>query len=213
MFLENTVNAKEQFGWIEVICGSMFSGKTEELIRRLRRAKFAKQKVEIFKPAIDVRYDEDKVVSHDSNEIRSTPVPSASNIPLLADGCDVVGIDEAQFFDDEIVSVCNALANKGVRVIVAGLDMDFKGNPFGPMPNLMATAEYVTKVHAVCTRTGNLAQYSFRKASDEKLVLLGEVNEYEPLSRAAFYKAMNEEKINSMDVVDPSTLDPDNNKI
>lgn len=212
MFLENTVNPKEQFGWIEVICGSMFSGKTEELIRRLRRAKFAKQKVEIFKPAIDVRYDEDKVVSHDANEIRSTAVPSASNIPLLADGCDVVGIDEAQFFDDEIVSVCNALANKGVRVIVAGLDMDFKGNPFGPMPNLMATAEYVTKVHAVCTRTGNLAQYSFRKANDEKLVLLGEVNEYEPLSRAAFYKAMTKEKIKSLDIVDQPKPDSESNK-
>lgn len=212
MFLENTVNPKEQFGWIEVICGSMFSGKTEELIRRLRRAKFAKQKVEIFKPAIDIRYDENKVVSHDSNEIRSTPVPSASNIPLLADGCDVIGIDEAQFFDDEIVSVCNDLANNGVRVIVAGLDMDFKGNPFGPMPNLMATAEYVTKVHAVCTRTGNLAQYSFRKANDEKLVLLGEVDEYEPLSRAAFYKAMTMEKIKKMQVIDPSSLDSEKNK-
>jgi len=207
MFLENTVNAKEQFGWIEVICGSMFSGKTEELIRRLKRAQFAKQKVEIFKPAIDVRYDEDRVVSHDANEIRSTPVPSASNIPLLADGCDVVGIDEAQFFDDEIVSVCNALANKGVRVIVAGLDMDFKGNPFGPMPNLMATAEYVTKVHAVCTRTGNLAQYSFRKSNDDKLVLLGEVKEYEPLSRSAFYKAMTKEKIKNMKVVEPISID------
>ena len=212
MFLENTVNPKEQFGWIEVICGSMFSGKTEELIRRLRRAKFAKQKVEIFKPAIDIRYDENKVVSHDSNEIRSTPVPSASNIPLLADGCDVIGIDEAQFFDDEIVSVCNDLANNGVRVIVAGLDMDFKGNPFGPMPNLMATAEYVTKVHAVCTRTGNLAQYSFRKANDEKLVLLGEVDEYEPLSRAAFYKAMTKEKLKKMHVIDPSSLDSEKNK-
>ena len=181
MFLENTVNHKEQFGWIEVICGSMFSGKTEELIRRLRRAQFAKQKVEIFKPAIDVRYDEDKVVSHDANEIRSTPVPAAANIPILADGCDVVGIDEAQFFDDEIVRVCNDLANKGVRVIVAGLDMDFKGNPFGPIPNLMATAEYVTKVHAVCTRTGNLAQYSYRKAKSNDLVLLGEIEEYERL--------------------------------
>ena len=189
MFLENTVNPKEQFGWIEVICGSMFSGKTEELIRRLRRAHFAKQKVEIFKPAIDKRYDNEMVVSHDANEIRSTPVPSASNIPLLADGCDVVGIDEAQFFDEEIVNVCNDLANKGVRVIVAGLDMDFKGNPFGPMPNLMATAEYVTKVHAVCTHTGNLAQYSHRKSKDDNLVLLGEVNEYEPLSRAAYYMA------------------------
>ena len=194
MFLENTVNPKEQFGWIEVICGSMFSGKTEELIRRLRRAHFAKQKVEIFKPAIDVRYDNEMVVSHDANEIRSTPVPSASNIPLLADGCDVVGIDEAQFFDEEIVTVCNDLANKGVRVIVAGLDMDFKGNPFGPMPNLMATAEYVTKVHAVCTRTGNLAQYSHRKSKNDNLVLLGQINEYEPLSRAAYHKATAEKK-------------------
>ena len=206
MFIENTVNPKEQFGWIEVICGSMFSGKTEELIRRLKRAQFAKQKVEIFKPAIDVRYDDERVISHDANEIRSTPVPAASNIPLLADGCDVVGIDEAQFFDDEIVSVCNVLANKGIRVIVAGLDMDFKGNPFGPMPNLMATAEYVTKVHAVCTRTGNLAQYSFRKLNDDKLVLLGEVNEYEPLSRSAFYKAMTEEKIKGIKVVDPENI-------
>ena len=202
MFLENTVNHKEQFGWIEVICGSMFSGKTEELIRRLKRAQFARQKVEIFKPAVDVRYDEDMVVSHDSNEIRSTPVPAAANIPILADDCDVVGIDEAQFFDDEIVRVCNDLANKGIRVIVAGLDMDFKGNPFGPMPNLMATAEYVTKVHAICTRTGNLAQYSYRKAASDALVLLGEVDEYEPLSRAAFYKAMLRDKIRQMKVND-----------
>ncbi len=202
MFLENTVNHKEQFGWIEVICGSMFSGKTEELIRRLKRAQFARQKVEIFKPTIDVRYDEDKVVSHDANEIRSTPVPAAANIPILADGCDVVGIDEAQFFDDEIVRVCNDLANKGVRVIIAGLDMDFKGNPFGPMPSLMATAEYVTKVHAVCTRTGNLAQYSYRKAKSDDLVLLGEVDEYEPLSRAAFYKAMLRDKVRNMKVND-----------
>ncbi len=194
MFLENTVNHKEQFGWIEVICGSMFSGKTEELIRRLKRAQFAKQKIEIFKPAIDVRYDEAHVVSHDANEIRSTPVPAAANIPILADGCDVVGIDEAQFFDEGIVRVCNDLANKGIRVIVAGLDMDFKGKPFGPMPNLMATAEYVTKVHAVCTRTGNLAQYSHRKSKDDSLVMLGEVNEYEPLSRAAYYKAMHGDK-------------------
>jgi len=201
-FLENTVNHKEQFGWIEVICGSMFSGKTEELIRRLKRAQFAKQKVEIFKPAMDVRYDEDMVVSHDANEIRSTPVPAAANIPILADGCDVVGIDEAQFFDDEIVRVCNDLANKGVRVIVAGLDMDFKGNPFGPMPNLMATAEYVTKVHAVCTRTGNLAQYSYRKNQNDNIVLLGEVNEYEPLSRAAYYKAMLVDKLKTMNVND-----------
>jgi thymidine kinase len=202
MFLENTVNHKEQFGWIEVICGSMFSGKTEELIRRLKRAKFARQKVEIFKPAVDVRYDDEMVVSHDDNEIRSTPVPAAANIPILADGCDVVGIDEAQFFDDEIVRVCNDLANKGIRVIVAGLDMDFKGNPFGPMPNLMATAEYVTKVHAVCTKTGNLAQYSYRKAKSDDLVLLGETDEYEPLSRAAYYKCMLREKVRQIKVKD-----------
>ncbi|GAL65250.1 thymidine kinase [Jejuia pallidilutea] len=180
----------------------MFSGKTEELIRRLKRAQFAKQKVEIFKPTVDVRYDEDMVVSHDENQIRSTPVPAAANIPILADGCDVVGIDEAQFFDDEIVRVCNDLANKGVRVIVAGLDMDFKGNPFGPMPNLMATAEYVTKVHAVCTRTGNLAQYSYRKSKNDDIVMLGEVDEYEPLSRAAYYKATMSEKIKTMKVED-----------
>jgi len=201
MFLENTVNHNEQFGWIEVICGSMFSGKTEELIRRLKRAQFAKQKVEIFKPAIDIRYDEEKVVSHDSNEIRSTPVPASSNIRILADDVDVVGIDEAQFFDDEIVAVCNDLANRGIRVIVAGLDMDFKGNPFGPMPALMATAEYVTKVHAVCTRTGNLAHYSHRTASSDELVLLGETQEYEPLSRAAYYKAIQEEKKQKSDQV------------
>jgi thymidine kinase len=200
MFLENTVNHEEQFGWIEVICGSMFSGKTEELIRRLKRAQFAQQKVEIFKPSIDVRYDEEMVVSHVSNEIPSTPVPAAANIPLLANDCQVVGIDEAQFFDDEIVAVCNALANRGIRVIVAGLDMDFKGNPFGPMPALMATAEYVTKVHAVCTRTGNLAQYSYRKTADEKVVMLGEQQEYEPLSRAAYYKAMLSDKLKDMDV-------------
>lgn len=195
MFLENTVNHTEQFGWIEVICGSMFSGKTEELIRRLKRAQFAKQRVEIFKPAIDVRYDEEEVVSHNDNRIRSTPVPASSNIRLLANNVDVVGIDEAQFFDDEIVAVCNDLANRGIRVIVAGLDMDFKGNPFGPMPALMATAEYVTKVHAVCTRTGNLAHYSFRKAEGENIVMLGETQEYEPLSRAAYYKAIKEQKV------------------
>ena len=200
MFLENTVNPKEQFGWIEVICGSMFSGKTEELIRRLKRAQFAKQKVEIFKPMVDTRFNKDMVVSHDANEIRSTSVPAAANIRILGDTCDVVGIDEAQFFDDEIVTVCNDLANKGVRVVVAGLDMDFKGNPFGPMPALMATAEYVTKVHAVCTRTGNLANYSFRKSSDKNLVLLGETEEYEPLSRAAFYKAMLKERVSKIDV-------------
>ena len=194
MFLENTVNHTEQYGWIEVICGSMFSGKTEELIRRLRRAQFAKQNVEIFKPSVDVRYDELKVVSHDENEIRCTPVPSSSNILLLANGIDVVGVDEAQFFDDEIVHVCNALANRGIRVIVAGLDMDYKGSPFGPMPALMATAEYVTKVHAVCTKTGNLAHYSHRKVEGDNLVLLGEVEEYEPLSRAAYFKEIEKEQ-------------------
>ena len=198
MFLENTVNHKEQFGWIEVICGSMFSGKTEELIRRLKRAKFAKQKVEIFKPAIDTRYDDELVISHDANEIRSTPVPAAANIPILADGCDVIGIDEAQFFDDEIVKVCNDLANRGIRVIVAGLDMDFKGNPFGPMPALMATA--------VCTRTGNLAQFSYRKATSDDLVLLGETEEYEPLSRSAYYKAMLRERLKTIEVKDPEEL-------
>ena len=195
MFLENTVNHTEQFGWIEVICGSMFSGKTEELIRRLKRAQFAKQSVEIFKPSLDTRYDDDEVVSHNDNRIRSTPVPVSSNILLLANDVDVVGIDEAQFFDDEIVAVCNDLANRGVRVIVAGLDMDFKGNPFGPMPALMATAEYVTKVHAVCTHTGNLANYSFRKAQNDKIVMLGEMEEYEPLSRAAYYKALQKQKV------------------
>jgi len=200
MFLENTVNHTEQFGWIEVICGSMFSGKTEELIRRLKRAKFAKQKVEIFKPTVDTRYDEEKVVSHDANEIRSTPVPASANIRILANDVDVVGIDEAQFFDDEIVSVCNDLANRGIRVIVAGLDMDFKGNPFGPMPALMATAEYVTKVHAVCTKTGNLAHYSHRKVKNDNVVFLGETEEYEPLSRAAYYKANLKEKVQNLNV-------------
>ena len=197
MFLENNVNQTEQFGWIEVISGSMFSGKTEELIRRLRRAKIAKQKVEIFKPSIDARYDPEKIVSHNANEIRSTPVPASSNISLLANDVDVVGIDEAQFFDDEIVTVCNDLANRGIRVIVAGLDMDFKGKPFGPMPALMATAEYVTKVHAVCTKTGNLAHFSHRKTADENLVMLGEIEEYEPLSRAAFFKERNTNKSDS----------------
>lgn len=194
MFLENTINNHEKIGWIEVICGSMFSGKTEELIRRLRRAQIAKQKVEIFKPTTDVRYDEQKVVSHNANEIHSTPVESSMSILLLATECEVVGIDEAQFFDEGIVYVCNELANRGVRVIVAGLDMDFKGNPFGPMPALMATAEYVTKVHAVCTRTGNLAHFSFRKTNDEMQFFLGEKQEYEPMSRNAFNKAMQQKK-------------------
>ncbi len=192
MFLEIPVNHKENLGWIEVITGSMFSGKTEELIRRLKRAQFAKQKVEIFKPKIDNRYHDSNIVSHDRNEIHSTAVETAKEILELAKAVDVVGIDEAQFFDNDIIDVCNELANNGVRVIVAGLDMDFMGKPFGPMPYLMAIAEYVTKVHAVCTRTGNLAHYSYRLSDDDKLVLLGETQDYEPLSRAAFFKAMKE---------------------
>ena len=195
MFLENTINHKEQFGWIEVICGSMFSGKTEELIRRLRRAQFAKHKVEIFKPVLDTRYHSENVVSHNANEINSIPVASASDIWDLAKNCDVVGIDEAQFFEEDLIEVCNNLANNGVRVIVAGLDMDFLGKPFGPMPNLMATAEYVTKVHAICTRTGGLANYSFRKTESNSQFLLGEQEDYEPLSRAAYFKAMQEKQI------------------
>jgi thymidine kinase len=166
----------------------MFSGKTEELIRRLKRAKIAKQKVEIFKPKIDVRYSEENVVSHDENVIHSTPVDTASNILLLVSDVDVVGIDEAQFFDSGLVDVCNSLANQGIRVIVAGLDMDFSGKPFGPMPALLAAAEYVTKVHAICMQCGNLAHYSFRKVASEKLVLLGETQEYEPLCRDCYIK-------------------------
>lgn len=188
MFLENTVNHKEQLGWIEVICGSMFSGKTEELLRRLKRARFANQHVLIFKPQTDVRYSDKKVVSHDANEIMSTPVENATDILSKVNHADVVAIDEAQFFDDEIIAVCNQLANNGIRVIVAGLDMDFKGNPFGPMPHLMAIAEFVTKVHAICTKTGNLAHFSHRTSENDDLVLLGERTEYEPLSRAAFNK-------------------------
>ena len=189
MFLENHANHKEQSGWIEVICGSMFSGKTEELIRRIKRAQFADKKIGIFKPVIDKRYDDQMITSHDSNQIPSITVTTAANIPLLASDCEVIGIDEAQFFDEKIVEVCNNLANRGTRVIIAGLDMDYQGNPFGSMPALMATAEYVTKVHAICAQTGNLASYSHRKSDIEDLILLGEKNEYEPLCRAAFYKA------------------------
>ncbi len=186
MFLENPVNNSKPRGWIEVICGSMFSGKTEELIRRLKRAKIAKQKVEIFKPEIDKRYDENNVVSHDANAILSTPVPSSSNILLLANDVDVVGIDEAQFFDSELTNVCNILAGRGIRVIVAGLDMDYLGKPFGPMPALLATAEYITKVHAICMNCGNLANHSHRVVHNDKLVLLGEKDAYEPLCRTCF---------------------------
>lgn len=189
MFLENKANRESSKGWIEVIAGSMFSGKTEELLRRLKRAKIAKQKVEIFKPMVDVRYSETEVVSHDSNAIQSTPVESSGNILLLSSNVNVVGIDEAQFFDDGLANVCLQLANQGIRVIVAGLDMDFKGKPFGPIPALMATAEYVTKVHAICMRCGDLAHFSHRLNDNEKLVLLGEKDEYEPLCRACFTKA------------------------
>lgn len=182
MFLEN-VSRK---GYIEVICGSMFSGKTEELIRRLKRAKFANQRVEIFKPKLDVRYSEEDVVSHDSNAIRSTPVDSSGNILLMAADVDVVGIDEAQFFDHNLVDVCRQLADNGVRVIVAGLDMDYRGVPFGPMPALMATAEYVTKVHAICVRCGNLAHHSHRLTADNQLVMLGEKDTYQPICRHCF---------------------------
>ncbi|HPE56956.1 MAG TPA: thymidine kinase [Bacteroidales bacterium] len=186
MFLENTTKQARGGGWIEVICGSMFSGKTEELIRRLNRAKIARQKVEIFKPAVDVRYDDEDVVSHNATAIKSTPVQAASQIILLANDVDVVGIDEAQFFDDELTSVCNLLANEGIRVIVAGLDMDFRGKPFGPIPSLLASAEYVTKVHAICIQCGNLAQYSHRTVQDESLVVLGETDRYEPLCRKCY---------------------------
>jgi thymidine kinase len=190
-FLENSVRSEGKRGSIELITGSMFSGKTEELIRRLRRAQFAGLKVEIFKPSLDTRYSETRVVSHDKKSINSTPVDNASSILLLAGDVDVVGIDEAQFFDESIVDVCNKLADSGIRILVAGLDMDFMGKPFGPMPALLAIAEYVTKVHAICMRCGNLAQYSHRKSNEEQVVLLGEKNIYEPLCRSCYNKAMN----------------------
>ena len=186
MFLENTINHAKQSGWMEVICGSMFSGKTEELIRRLRRAEMAGQKVEIFKPKIDTRYDDVEVVSHNHNKIMSTPVESSNEILLLGSTCDVIGIDEAQFFDEGIVEVANQLANNGVRVVIAGLDMDFLGRPFGPMPFLMATAEYVTKVHAICKKTGNLANYSMSISKNQDIVQLGETDSYEAVSRRVF---------------------------
>lgn len=178
-------------GRIEVICGSMFSGKTEELIRRLKRAKFAKQRVEIFKPTIDTRYSDSNVVSHDSNSISSTPVDSSSSILLFTSEIDVVGIDEAQFFDDGLVDVCNQLASNGVRVIVAGLDMDYKGIPFGPIPNLCAVADEVTKVHAICVKCGRLAYVSHRIVFDDKRIMLGEQDEYEPLCRECYAKSEN----------------------
>jgi thymidine kinase len=177
-------------GWIEVICGSMFSGKTEELIRRLKRARIAKQSVEIFKPALDKRYHEKDIVSHDAHTEQSTPVESSSQILLLAGDVDVIGIDEAQFFDDELSSVCEILANRGIRIIVAGLDMDYLGKPFGPLPQLLSVAEYVTKVHAICIRCGDLAHYSFRTAENSSRIMLGEQESYLPLCRSCFLEEM-----------------------
>ena len=193
MFIEPRVGTRHNAprrGWIEVVCGSMFSGKTEELIRRLTRARIARQRVEIFKPALDTRYHEHDVVSHNANSIRSTPVALPAEILLLAAGSDVVGIDEAQFFDESIVEVCAQLANQGCRVIVAGLDMDYLGRPFGPMPALLATAEFVTKVHAVCVCCGEIASYSFRIAASESQVLLGETDSYEARCRPCFLLGM-----------------------
>jgi thymidine kinase len=185
MFLEPHFKGQRS-GWIEVICGSMFSGKTEELIRRLKRAKFANQKVEIFKPKLDTRYDEAKVVSHDANSILSRPVAAAADILAFAPSYDVIGIDEAQFFDNELPSACEKLALRGVRVIVAGLDMDFKGQPFGPMPQLLAIAEYITKVHAICPHCGNLAVHSYRLSEEKETVVLGEKDRYEPRCRTCY---------------------------
>ena len=193
MFLENSVHGNKQFGSIEVICGSMFSGKTEELIRRLKRAKIANQKIQIFKPSLDSR-NNDYIESHDKNRIKSLTVKASYDVYDIGKDFDVIGIDEVQFFDDEIVSVCNSLANNGVRVIAAGLDMDYLGNPFGPMPNLMAIAEYVTKVHAICSKTGNIANYSYRKNKEDSIILIGEKDEYEALSREIFYEKTNSKK-------------------
>jgi len=193
MFLENSARGNKQFGWIEVICGSMFSGKTEELIRRLKRAKIANQKIQIFKPSIDSRSDE-YLESHDKNKIKSITVKTSYDVFEIGKDFDVIGIDEIQFFDNDIIPVCNSLANNGVRVIAAGLDMDYLGNPFGPMPNLMAIAEYVTKVHAICSETGNIANYSYRKKKEDSIILIGEEGEYKALSRELFFKKMNSKK-------------------
>lgn len=189
MFIERGIDRQKKTGSIEVIAGSMFSGKTEELIRRLKRAKIARLKVEIFKPAIDTRYSIAEVISHDENSILSTPVESSGNIMLLTGDVDVIGIDEAQFFDNGLIETSITLANMGIRVIIAGLDMDFKGNPFGPIPGLMAVADHITKVHAICMRCGDVAQFSHRLSRADKLVLLGEKDEYEPLCRSCFTKA------------------------
>ena len=190
VFSEDNNLETRRRGRIEVICGSMFSGKTEELIRRLKRAKFAKQRVEIFKPSIDTRYSDEEVVSHDSNSIGSTPIDTSASILLFSSDIDVIGIDEAQFLDDGLVDVCNQLADNGVRVIIAGLDMDFKRVPFGPIPALCAIADEVTKVHAICVKCGNLAYASHRITKSDKRVLLGEKAEYEPLCRACYLKSL-----------------------
>lgn len=187
MFIEPDYRGEKR-GWIEVICGSMFSGKTEELIRRLKRVKIANLKVSIFKPMIDTRYDETKIVSHDTNSIHSIPVPSSASILEVIGEADVVGIDEAQFFDEGILKVCETLAGKGIRVIVAGLDMDYQGNPFGQMPNLLAIADYITKLHAICVKCGNIAHISYRTVAKDGQVLLGEKDVYEPRCRVCAQK-------------------------
>ncbi len=192
MFQEHTEVPTRRSGWIEVIAGSMFSGKTEELIRRAKRAQIAKLRVQIFKPGVDTRYADDAVVTHDRTSLDCQVVQSSDQLHLLAAGYDVIGIDEAQFMDEGIVDVVNALANAGTRVIIAGLDMDFAGKPFGPMPQLMAVAEFVTKVHAICVRTGELAHYSHRLEAEQGTILLGSQNEYEPVSRAVFTQIQNE---------------------
>ena len=193
MFLENPAYNNEQFGWIEVICGSMFSGKTEELIRRIKRTEIANQKFKVFKPTIDSR-SKNYIESHDESKLESIEVKHSSEILNNVENCQVVAIDEAQFFDNGIVDICNQLANNGIRVIVAGLDMDYLGNPFGPIPNLMAVAEYVTKVHAVCKKSGNIANYSFRKNKKKDIVVIGEKDKYEPLSRSIYFKKMKKDK-------------------
>lgn len=194
MFIEPRAHTDKRKGWIEVVCGSMFSGKTEELIRRLNRAKIANQKIEIFKPSVDIRYDETDVVSHNQNSIHSTPVTSSLNILLMCGDANVIGIDEAQFFDNELVFVCEKLAEQGVRVIVAGLDMDYLGKPFGPMPALMAIAEYVTKVHAICMVCNDIATHTYRKTDDNNLVMLGELDTYEARCRFCFNDGMKSKK-------------------
>lgn len=195
--IDNQTGESHRPGRIEVVCGSMFSGKTEELIRRLKRARIARQRVVIFKPAIDTRFSESDVVSHDHNSIHSVPVGAAADILRQAGGCDVIGIDEAQFFDDSLTDVCNRLAYSGVRVIVAGLDMDYQGQPFGPIPALLAVADEVTKVHAICVRCGSLAYASHRLVRNDKQVMLGEKDEYEPLCRDCFRRALEEDRRNA----------------